>query len=98
MKEAVFKPIGIVHTGASPDEIRSRAPGIKSVVDVYPEVGPALDGLEGFSHIFVLGHFHELRPEQIGPLRVKPKALQRMGIRLEDIPDVGVFALDSPTR
>jgi tRNA (Thr-GGU) A37 N-methylase len=39
-----------------------------------------------------------LRPEQIGPLKVKPRGLVRRGFKLEDLPELGVFALDSPTR
>lgn len=68
------------------------------MVEVYPEFEEALDGLEGFSHIFVLVCFHKLRPEQVGPLKVRPKGLLRHGFRLEELPLLGVFALDSPTR
>ena len=98
MKEANFRPVGVVRTAATDDEIRSRVPGIESVVEIYPEFEPALGGLEGFSHILVLAFFHKLRPEQIGPLSVKPRGLLKMGFKLEELPTVGVFALDSPTR
>ena len=98
MSEILFRPIGVVHTTATIDVIRSHAAGIESVVEIYPEFEPALEGVDGFSHIFVLGYFNQLRPEQVGPLKVKPKALVRMGLRLEDLPTAGVFALDSPTR
>ena len=103
MTEAVFKPIGVVHTRATPDQIRNRVwpsypSGIESIVEVYPEFEAGLDGLEGFSHIFVLAYFHLLRPEQVGPLKVKPRGLLRDGLKLEELPTVGVFALDSPTR
>ncbi len=98
MTEVVWRPIGVVHTEATPDQIRDRAPGVESILEVYPEFEAALDGLEGFSHIFVLGYFHRLRPEQVGPLKVKPRGLLRDGLKLEELPTVGVFALDSPTR
>ena len=87
-----------MHTTATIDEIRSHATGLESVVEVFPEFEPALEGLDGFSHIFVLGYFDQLRPEQIGPLKVKPKAFVWMGLKLEELPTVGVFSLDSPTR
>jgi len=87
-----------VHTSASPDEIRSQKAGVESTVEIYPQFEPGLKGLDGFSHIFVLGYFHALRPEQIGPLQVKPKRLVRYGLKLDELPTVGVFALDSPTR
>ncbi len=98
MKEVVFRPVGVVHTDASSESIKSRVAGIKSMVEVFPEFEPALEGLEAHSHIFVLAYFHELRPEQIGPLKVKPKALLRFGVKAEKLPTVGVFSLDSPTR
>jgi tRNA (Thr-GGU) A37 N-methylase len=46
----------------------------------------------------VLTFLHKIRPEQIGPLKVKPRRLVRLGLRVEELPLVGVFALDSPTR
>ena len=94
----IFNPIGIVHRKASDDEVRNEASGLESEVEIYPKYRDALDGLEGFSHIFVLGYFHKLRPEQIGPLKVKPKRLTRYGLKPEDLPLIGDFALDSPTR
>ena len=93
-----FRPVGVVHTGATVDEIRAHTPGLESVVEVFREFEPALEGIDGYSHIFVLGCFNQLRPEQVGPLRVKPKAMLRSGLKLEELPSVGVFALDSPTR
>ena len=93
-----FSPIGIVHRDASDQEVRNRIGPQESVIEVYPVFKDGLDGLEGFSHIFVLGYFHKLRPEQIGPLKVKPKGLLKYGFKLEDLPLVGVFSLDSPTR
>lgn len=94
----VFSPIGVVHRKAPDEEVRSGKSGLESEVEIYPQFGDALDGVEGFSHLFVLGYFHRLRPEQVGPLRVKPKRLTKYGLKLEDLPLVGDFALDSPTR
>jgi tRNA (adenine37-N6)-methyltransferase len=95
--EINLKPIGIVHTKATNDEIRSHSK-VESTIEVYPEFEDGLDGLELFSHIFVIGYFHNLRPEQIGPMKVRPRGLMRFGVKLEDLPMIGVFALDSPTR
>ena len=93
-----LSPIGVVHSKASDDDVRSESDGLVSEIEVYPRYKDALDGLEGYSHIFVLGYLHKLRQEQIGPLKVKPKRLVKYGLKLEDLPLVGVFALDSPTR
>ena len=93
-----FKPVGIVHRKAADDEVRSGTPGLESEIEIYRQYEDALEGLEGFSHVFVLGYFHKLRPEQIGPLKVRPKRLTKYGLKLEDMPLIGDFALDSPTR
>lgn len=97
-EEVRFTPIGIVRRKESDDEIKGNFSGVESEVEIYPQYKDALDGLEGFSHIFVLAYFHRLRPEQIGPLKVRPKRLVKYGLKLEDLPFVGVFTLDSPTR
>jgi len=96
--EILFKPVGLVRTSSSTDEIRLRSKESEAVVEIYPEFQEALEGLEGFSHIFVLGYLNQLRPEQIGVLKVKPRRLLMKGFKLEDLPLVGVFAIDSPTR
>ncbi len=98
MHEVNLKIVGVVHTNASDDDIRSRRKDITSTVEIFPEFAAALEGVEGFSHIFVIGYLNRLRPEQIGPLKVKPKGLLRQGLMLEELPLIGVFALDSPTR
>jgi tRNA (adenine37-N6)-methyltransferase len=98
MESIVMKPIGVVHREASDDEVRQEATGLDSVIEIYPEYAHALDGLEGYSHLFVLGYFHKLRPEQVGLLKVRPKRLTRYGLKVEELPLIGNFALDSPSR
>ena len=93
-----LKPIGTVRTDASDDEIRASPHEWESRIVIFPEYQQALDGLEGFSHIFVLNYLHKLRPDQMGALKVKPRRLLRKGFTLDQLPLVGVFAIDSPTR
>lgn len=93
-----FRPVGIVHTELSDDVVKEEPSEAKSIVEIYSEFQEALDGLDGYSHIFVLAYLHKLRHEQIGPLKVKPRRLLRKGFKLEELPTIGVFALDSPTR
>ena len=85
-EKITLNPIGIVHVSATDDEVRRRSGQIESVVEIFPAFEDALDGLEGFSHIFVLGYFSRLRKDQIGLLRVKPRRLVKYGIRLETFP------------
>ena len=96
--EIKFKPIGIVKTKATDEDVREKSGEITSELEIYPEFVPALEGIDGYSHLFVLAYIDRLRPEQIGPLQVKPRGLLRKGFKLEELPLVGVFALDSPTR
>jgi len=94
----VFRPVGVVRTQASDDEVRERNQELEATVEIFPEFEEALDGLEGFSHIFVLSFLNRLKPEQVGPLKVRPRRFLRRGFKLEELPLVGVFALESPTR
>jgi tRNA (adenine37-N6)-methyltransferase len=57
-----YRPIGLIH---SPFEKPAGMPiqptgadGIRGTVAVYPEFVPGLKDLDGFSHIFLLYHFH----------------------------------------
>jgi len=96
--DITLRPVGKVRTSASKDEVRLRSKEAESLIEIYPEFRDAMEGLQGFSHIFVLSYFNQLRPEQIGPLKVKPRRLLAKGFKLEELPLVGVFAIDSPTR
>jgi tRNA (adenine37-N6)-methyltransferase len=97
-EKITFRRVGVVRTDASDDEVRERHGDAESAVEVFPEFQEALEGLEGFSHIFVLSYLNKLRPEQVGPLKIRPRRLLRRGFTLEELPLVGVFAIDSPTR
>jgi tRNA-Thr(GGU) m(6)t(6)A37 methyltransferase TsaA len=97
-QEVAFRPVGVVRTEASDDEIRERSQELEATIDIFPEFQEALDGVEGFSHIFVLTFLNRLTPGQIGVLKVRPRRLLRKGFKLEELPLVRVFALDSPTR
>ena len=62
------------------------AKGIKGEIEIFPEFLPGLLDLEGFSHLILLYHFHEVRQMK---LRLKPF--------LEDR-EHGIFATRAPTR
>lgn len=94
--EIRLKPIGVVHTGAGDDQVKEKGDQ-EGELEIFPEFAEGLDGVDGFASV-VLVYFDRLRPEQIGPLKVKPRGLVRRGFKLEDLPELGVFALDSPTR
>lgn len=93
-----FRPVGIARTERSDDEIRESHHESESVIEIFPEFQEALQGLDGFSHIFVLSFLHRLRLDQTGVLKVRPRRLLSKGFKLDELPLVGVFAIDSPTR
>lgn len=94
----IFKPIGAVRTSATDEDVKAQNQPIQGELEIYPEFAAALDGIDGYSHLFIFCYIHRLRPEQIGPLQVKPRRLLQRGFTLEELPSLGVFALDSPTR
>lgn len=98
MSEIIFTPIGEVKTRSSEEDIRGEGKDVAGELEIYAEFEPALEGIDGYSHLFVLAYFDRLRRDQIGPLQVKPRRLVNRGFKLEDLPLLGVFALDSPTR
>ena len=83
---------------ASDDDVRAHNHEHEATIEIFPEFKEALEGLDGFSHVFILSYLNKLRPDQIGPLKVRPRRFLRKGFKLEELPLVGVFALDSPTR
>jgi tRNA-Thr(GGU) m(6)t(6)A37 methyltransferase TsaA len=98
MSEMVFRPVGRINAPYSDSEIRAKDKDLEGELEIFPEFEPALEGIDGYSHLFVLAYFDRLRPEQIGPLQVKPRRLVNRGLKLDELPLLGVFALDSPTR
>jgi tRNA (adenine37-N6)-methyltransferase len=98
MSEIIFKAVGQVRTQASENDIRGESKDVEADLEIFPEFEPALEGIDGYTHLFVLGYFNKLRLDQIGPLQVKPSRLVKRGFKAEDLPLLGVFALDSPTR
>ena len=93
-----LNPIGIVHTAASDDQIRTDYKNFEATVEILPEYSEGLDGLQSYSHIFVIGYFNRLRTEQVGVLKVRPRRHLQKGMKIEELPLVGVFALGSPSR
>jgi len=88
--EYCFKPIGVIHTpilepqGAPIQAARSELTG---TVEVFPEYAAGLEGLEDFSHVYLLYVFH--RAGQGAELQVKPFLDDRLH---------GLFATRYPRR
>ncbi|HHY88722.1 MAG TPA: tRNA (N6-threonylcarbamoyladenosine(37)-N6)-methyltransferase TrmO [Chloroflexi bacterium] len=88
--EYCFKPIGVIHTpilepqGAPIQAARSELTG---TVEVFPEYAAGLEGLEDFSHVYLLYVFHRAGPG--AELQVKPFLDDRLH---------GLFATRYPRR
>ncbi|MEE9236713.1 MAG: tRNA (N6-threonylcarbamoyladenosine(37)-N6)-methyltransferase TrmO [Thermoplasmata archaeon] len=67
-----------------------------SEILIEEDFSQGLDGIEGFSHIFILSYLHRYAGEKA--LKVKPRRLLKRGAKLEELPLLGVFSLDSPVR
>src|SRR5512136_2904882 len=88
------RPVGIVHSPfKEPSDLPPPAfapprffESSRGAIEVFPEFEAGLDGLEGFSHIIVIFHFHRSGASKlkvVPPGRSKPR---------------GVFATRSPHR
>lgn len=85
-----FRPIGVIH---SPHKRAEETPiqpvyaqGIEGSAEIFPQYADGLRDLEGFSHIYLIYHFHRAKPTR---LVVKPF--------LEDVVH-GVFATRAACR
>lgn len=90
MEEISYRPIGVIHTPFKKTEGMPIQPagarGIAATVELKPEYGDGLKDLEGFSHIFLIYHFHLSRGYS---LKVKPFLDNSMR---------GLFATRAPKR
>ena len=96
--EIRLKPIGVIHTSASIEEVKMSYYGVEGYIEVYPEYVEGLDGIEEFSHIIVIAYLHLTTEEHRRVLKVRHRGLKRFGIEVDDLPLVGVFCTDSPHR
>ena len=94
-----LKPIGYVRTERSDSEVSQSWPkGVPGRITLFPEYSAGLRGLEGFSHLIIVAWLHKVSEENRNVLKVRFRRFTRLGMRLEDLPEVGVFASDSPHR
>ena len=87
-KRIILKPIGYVRTEAVCDEVKDRTRTSRIVIE--GEVSEALEGIDGFSHIFVLFWLNQVS-EQPKILKVHPRGR-------EDLPLLGIFATRTKLR
>ena len=84
-----IEPIGFVRNQAVGDEVKDKSRTSEIVVN--PELAQALEGIAGFSHLFVLFWLSEISTEQRKMLKVHPRGRR-------DLPLLGVFATRTNLR
>ena len=98
MERISVKPIGIVHNKFDENEIKSSAIGVEGKIEVFDEFSEGLDCIEGFSHLIVIAFLDRVGMEERKVLRMRFRRLLKYGMKIEEIPEVGVFCSDSPHR
>lgn len=84
-----LKPIGFVKTKAVGKEVRDRSNVSKIIL--RQDLAEALDGIEDFSHLFVIFWVHEIPKEERRKMKVHPRGRV-------DMPLLGIFATRTPHR
>lgn len=87
--EFELRSIGVVHNQVPSGTRRIPREEVESEIVISPEWVDALEGVEGFSHLWVIFHFSQ-SPSPDTP-RVHPQGR-------DDAPLVGIFATRSPVR
>ena len=90
MDPVTFHPIGVIHTPFTDIDGMPVQPtaavGVPGRIDIDPAFAPGLVDVDGFSHLILLYHLHEIRDAK---LSVTPF--------LDTVPH-GIFATRSPAR
>ena len=84
-----LEPIGFVKTEAVGKEVRDK--NVISQLIFREELTEALEGVEEFSHLFVLFWLHEMSDEDRRVMKVRPRGRR-------DMPLLGIFATRTPHR
>lgn len=88
-KGIILKPIGVVRTAAIGNEVRDKTR--TSQIVIHEDFVEALEGIIGFSHLFVLFFLHKIPNSQRKILKVHPRGRK-------DMPLLGVFATRTMLR
>lgn len=83
------KPIGVIKTTAMGKEVRKK--GTVSEIVVHSDLVEALEGIDEFSHLFVIFWMHEISTEERRIMKTHPRGRG-------DLPLLGIFATRTPNR
>jgi tRNA-Thr(GGU) m(6)t(6)A37 methyltransferase TsaA len=89
INEIKLKSIGYVRRASKQENVKDRS--LVSEIIIRKGLTKALEGIEEFSHVFVLFYMHQVSAKDKKALKVHPRG--RM-----DLPLVGLFATRTPIR
>jgi len=89
INEIKLKSIGYVRRASKQENVKDR--NLVSEITIRKGLTKALEGIEEFSHVFVLFYMHQVSAKDKKALKVHPRG--RM-----DLPLVGLFATRTPLR
>ena len=89
VKEVKLKPIGYVQRASKQEDVKDRS--LVSRIIVQKGLTKALEGLDDFSHIFVVFYMHKVPKRETKILKVHPRGRT-------DLPLLGVFATRTAFR
>ena len=84
-----LEPVGFVKTEAVGKEVRDK--NVISQIVFREELTEALDGIEEFSHLFVLFWLHKIELKERDIMKVRPRGRSDMSL-------LGIFATRTPHR
>lgn len=94
----MLDPIGVVRHDHPDDVLKDRWHELATEIVVRDDLEPGLAEIDGFSHLIVLFWMNRLPEEARQRLQIQPRGLLRLGLSLEELPTIGVFACDAPAR
>jgi len=89
VKEVKLKPIGYVQRASKQEDVKDRS--LVSRIIVQKGLTKALEGLDDFSHIFIVFYMHKVPKRETKILKVHPRGRT-------DLPLLGVFATRTAFR
>ena len=89
LRDIKLEPVGFVQTDAVGNEVRNK--NVVSRITFREEYTEAQEGIEEFSHLFVLFWLHEIIGESRKVMKVHPRGRA-------DMPLLGIFATRTPHR
>jgi tRNA-Thr(GGU) m(6)t(6)A37 methyltransferase TsaA len=87
--EIKMKPIGYVRRESKEEDIRDRS--LISKIVVRRDLVKALEGIEGFSHIYIIFYMHKVTEEEKRTLKAPPRGRT-------DLPLLGILATRNSHR